>query len=140
MTSLHTSAAASHLLKVMSTCLTKAWNAIDRLSIIWKSDLSNKIGSFPICGRVTSIVWMHYMDANETQSEKVRWELNKNTTYGFEQILEATPPIQQQLYSHLPTISQTIQVRQTRHARHSSRSKVRKSGNSSVRTTWWSQT
>ena len=32
-------------------------------------------------------------------------------------------PTKQQLYSHLPTITKTIQVRQTRHARHCWRSK-----------------
>ena len=34
---------------------------------------------------------MHNEDANETHGEKVRWELLKNATYCFEQILEATP-------------------------------------------------
>ena len=34
----------SHLLKVMfNMCLVKVWTAINRLLIIWKSDLSNKI-------------------------------------------------------------------------------------------------
>ena len=34
---------------------------------------------------------------------------------GFEQIMEVSPPQKQQLYSHLPPISQTIQVIRTRH-------------------------
>ena len=38
--------------------------------------------------------------------------------YCFEQILEAASPTKQQLYSYLPPISQTIQVRQPRHAGH----------------------
>ena len=31
------------------------------------------------------------MEANETHREKSRWELHKNATIYFEQILEATP-------------------------------------------------
>ena len=45
-------------------------------------------------------------------TEKARWELHKNTTWSFEQILEAT----HLQYSHLPPISLTIQVRRTKHA------------------------
>ena len=41
--------------------LAKAWAAIDALSIIYKSDLSDKIKC------VNTIVWMHYMDANKTK-------------------------------------------------------------------------
>ena len=45
--------------------LTKAWTAIDRLSVIWKSDLTNKIKQFfPSSGHVDIAVWMHHMDAN----------------------------------------------------------------------------
>ena len=47
------------------------------------------------------------MDAphgNKTQGEKARWELHKNATCYFEQILEVTP-YKQQLYSHLHPIS-----------------------------------
>ena len=53
---------------------------------------------------------MHNMDANEMKEEKPRWELYKNVTYCFEQILEITP-IKRHLYGYLPPISQTIQVR-----------------------------
>ena len=34
---------------------------------------------------------MHHQDVNETHGEKARWELHKNTTHYFEQILEAAP-------------------------------------------------
>ena len=45
--------------------LAKAWAAIDRLSVIWKSGLTDKIKQFlPSSGRVDTAVWMHYMDAN----------------------------------------------------------------------------
>ena len=48
--------------KDIDTRLTKAWTAIDRLSIIWKSNLADKI--FPGSGRVDTAIWMHYLDAN----------------------------------------------------------------------------
>ena len=45
--------------------LTKAWTAIDRLSIIWKLDLSDKMKQFlPGSGCIDTAVWMHYLDAN----------------------------------------------------------------------------
>ena len=50
----------------IKTRLAKAWTANDRLSIIWKSDLTVKRNAvfFPSSGRVDTDVWMHYIDAN----------------------------------------------------------------------------
>ena len=50
--------------KDIDTQLTKAWTAIDKLSIIWKSDLTDKTQFLPSSGRIDTAVWMHYMDAN----------------------------------------------------------------------------
>ena len=52
--------------KDIDTRLTKAWTAIDRLSIILKSDLTDKMkrSFFPGSGRIDTAVWMHYLDAN----------------------------------------------------------------------------
>ena len=51
--------------KDINTRLTKAWTAIDRLSIIWKSDLTDKMKQFlPGSGCIDTAIWMHYMDAN----------------------------------------------------------------------------
>ena len=47
--------------KDINTRLAKAWTAIDRLSVIWKSDLNDKIRR---SGCVDSAIWMHHMDAN----------------------------------------------------------------------------
>ena len=41
--------------------LAKTWTAIDRLSVIWKSDQAAQF--FPSTGRVDAAKWMHYMDA-----------------------------------------------------------------------------
>ena len=50
----------------IDTRLTKGWTAIDKLSIIWKSDLTDKMKrSF-----FHTTIWMHYMDANKTDGEK----------------------------------------------------------------------
>ena len=47
--------------KDIDTWLMKAWTAIDRLSIIWISDLTDKMKrSFFI----DTAIWMHYLDAN----------------------------------------------------------------------------
>ena len=58
--------------KDINTRLAKAWAVIDRLSVIWKSDLADKIkrSFFPSAGRVDIAIWMHYMDANKTYGEK----------------------------------------------------------------------
>ena len=54
--------------------LTKAWTAIDKLSVIWKSDLTDKMKRrfLPSSGRVDTTIWMHYTDANWTDGEKAR--------------------------------------------------------------------
>ena len=44
----------------INTQLAKAWTTIDRLSVIWKSDLTDKINSF----FQAAAVWMHYMGDN----------------------------------------------------------------------------
>ena len=66
--------------------LTKAWTAIDKLSIIWKSDLTDKMKR-----SIHTAIWMHYLDANKTAGEKARRQLHKNAASNIEQVLEATP-------------------------------------------------
>ena len=65
--------------KDIDTRLTKAWTAINRLSIIWKSDLTD------------TAIWMHYMDSNKTAGEEARRQLHKNAASNLEQVLAATP-------------------------------------------------
>ena len=47
--------------------LVTAWNTINRLLLLWKSDLSEKIKRdfFQAVAFVDTTVWMHYMDAND---------------------------------------------------------------------------
>ena len=69
----------------INTRLTKAWTAIDKLSIIWKSDLTNKMKQFlPSSGHVDTTIWMHYMDANLTNGEKAWRQLHNNAVSNFE--------------------------------------------------------
>ena len=102
----------------------KAWTAIDRLSIIWKSDLTDKMkGSFfqaaavsiLLCGCTT---W--------TLTKPLKKKLDGNYTRMLRAILNKSwrqHPTRHQLYGHLPPITKTIQVRRTRHAGHCRRSK-----------------
>ena len=55
--------------KDIDTRLMKAWTPIDKLSIIWKSDLTDKMKRR---GRIDTAIWMHYLDANKTAGEKAR--------------------------------------------------------------------
>ena len=67
--------------------LTKAWTTIDKLSIIWKSDLTNKMkcSSLPGSGRVDTAVWMHYLGTNKMAGEEARRQLHKNAASQIEQ-------------------------------------------------------
>ena len=96
--------------------LAKAWAAIDRLSVIWKSDLTDKITrSFS----KQQTCQYCYMDALHGRLMAI--------TQGYCQQLWTSlgtqHPTKQQLYGHLPPITKTIQVRRTRHAGHCWRSK-----------------
>ena len=50
----------------IDTRQAKAWTANDRLSVIWKSDLTDKMKRrfLPSSGRVDTATWMYYMDVN----------------------------------------------------------------------------
>ena len=103
--------------------LAKAWTAINRPSVISKSDLSNKIkrSFFPSSSRINIVIWVHHMDA-----KCMKKKLDSNYTRMMWAVLNKSwrqHPTKQQLYSHLPPIMKTIQISQTRHAGHCWRSK-----------------
>ena len=77
----------------IETRLTKAWTAINRLSIIWKSDLTDKMKRSFFPAAVTSILLCGCttMDANKTAGEEARRQLHKNAACNLEQVLSATP-------------------------------------------------
>ena len=99
--------------KDIDTRLTKAWTAIDKQSIIWKSDLTDKIkGSFFQAVVVLTKRMEKKLDSNYTRI--LRAILNKSWQQHS---------TKHQLYGHLPPITKTIQVRRTRHAGHCWRSR-----------------
>ena len=108
----------------INTRLAKAWTAINRLSVIWKSDLTDKIKRSFFQAAVVSI--MLYGCTTWTLTKRMEKSLTATTQECCEQYWTSpggnTSP-KQQLYGHLPLITKTIQVRRTRHARHCWKSK-----------------
>ena len=110
--------------KDIDTRLTKAWTAIDRLSIIWKSDLTDKMKRSFFQAAVVSILL--YGCTTWTLTKRLEKKLDGNYTRMLRTILNKSwrqHPTRHQLYGHLPPITKTIQVRRTRHAGHSWRSR-----------------
>ena len=110
--------------KDIDTRLTKAWTAISRLSIIWKSDLTDKMKHRFFQAAVTSILL--YGCTTWTLTKRLEKKLDGNYTRVLRVILNKSwrqHPTRHQLYGHLPPITKTIQVRQTRHAGHCWRSR-----------------
>ena len=103
--------------KDIDTRLTKAWTAIDRLLIIWKSDLTDKMKHSFFQASVVSILL--YGCTTWTLTKRLKKKLDGNYTRMLRAILNKSwrqHPTRHQLYGHLPPITKTIQVRRTRHA------------------------
>ena len=110
--------------KDIETMLTKAWTAINRLSTIWKSDLTDKMKRSFFQAAVTSILL--YGCTTWTLTKRLEKKLDGNYTRMLRAILNKPwqqHPTRHQLYGHLPPITKTIQVRRTRHAGHCWRSR-----------------
>ena len=110
--------------KDIETRLTKAWTAINRLSTIWKSDLTDKMKRSFLQAAVTSILL--YGCTTWTLTKRLEKKLDGNYTRMLRAILNKSwrqHPTRHQLYGHLPPITKTIQVRRTRHAGHCWRSR-----------------
>ena len=95
--------------------LAKTWTAIDSLSVIWKSGLTDKIKHSLFRAAVVSILLYRC----------TTWTLTKKLDTNYTRMLRAIfnnswrqPPTKQQLYGHLPPITKTKQDRRTRHAGH----------------------
>ena len=106
------------------TRLTKAWSAINRLSVIWKSDLTDKMKRSFFHAVIVSILL--YGCASRTLNKWLEKKLDGNYTRMLRAILNKSwrqHPTKQQLYGHQPTITKTIQFRRTRHAGYCWRSR-----------------
>ena len=105
--------------KDIDTRLTKAWAAIDKLSIIWKSDLTDKMKRSFFYAAVVSILL--YGCTTWTLTKRLEKKLDGNYARILRAILNKSwrqHPTRHQIYGHLPPITKTIQVRRTRHAGH----------------------
>ena len=109
--------------KDIDTRLTKAWTAIDRLSIIWKSDLTDKMKHSFFQAAVVSILL--YGCTTWTLTKRLE-KLDGNYTRILRAILNKSwrqHPTRHQLYGYLPSITKTSQVGRTRHRGHCWRSR-----------------
>ena len=95
-----------------------------KVSIIWKSDLTDKMKRSFFQAAVTSILL--YGCTTWTLTKQLEKKLDGNYTRMLHTILNKSwrqHPTRHQLYGHLPPITKTIQVRRTRHAGHCWRSR-----------------
>ena len=102
----------------------RAWTAIDRLSVVWKSDLTDKMKrSFFQAVLVLILLygcttWMLTKCKEKKLDDKYTRMLWAILNKSWKQ-----HPTKQQLYGHLPYIMKTIKVRRIRHAGHCWRSR-----------------
>ena len=97
--------------------LTKARTAIDKLSIILKSDLTDKMKRSFFLAVVVSILL--YGCTTWTLTKRLEKKLDGSYTRMLRAILNKSGrqhPTKHQLYGHLPPTTKTIQARRTRHA------------------------
>ena len=104
--------------------LTKAWTAINRLSVVWKSDLTDKMKRTFFQAAVMSI--LIYGCTTWTLTKRMEKKLDGNYKSMLRAILNNSwrqHSKRHQLYGHPPPITKTIKVRRTRHAGYSWRSR-----------------
>ena len=90
---------------------------MDRQSVIWKSDLTDKMKRRLFQAAVVSILLNGF--TTWTLTKCMEKKLDGNFTRILRAILNKScrqQPTKQQLYGHLPPITKTTQVRRTRHA------------------------
>ena len=103
----------------ISMRLAKVWIVTDRLSIVWKSVISDKIkcNFFP----AAVVIILLYRRTTWTLTKRIEKNLYRNCSRMLRAILNKSlkqHPTKQHLYGHLPPISKTIQIGQRRHAGH----------------------
>ena len=97
--------------KVIDKRLTKAWTAIDRLSIIWKSDLTDKMKRSFFQAAVMSILLDGCTPGTLTKRPKKK--LDANYTRILRAILNKSwrqHPTKHQLYGHLLPVTKNIYI------------------------------
>ena len=99
----------------INTRLVKAWIANERLSVIWKSGLTDKMKRTFFQAAIVSILL--YRCTTWTLTKRMEKKLDGNYTRMLRAILNKSwrqHPTKQQLYGHLPPITKTIHVKRTR--------------------------
>ena len=94
----------------------KEFSAIDRLSLVWKSDLSGQIKR-EFANAVGVSVLLHGC-FTRILTKPLEKKLNENLTGILHAFWKQHPTKLQLLYGHFPPISQTTKIRLTRHAGH----------------------
>ena len=110
--------------KDINTRLTKPCTALDKLSVIRKSDRTDKMKHSFFQAAVMSILL--YGCTTWSLTKRMEKKLACSYTKMLQAILNKSQrqhATKQQLYGHLPPITKTIKVRQTRHAGHCWRSR-----------------
>ena len=109
---------------VLACILTKVRTAIDKLSIIWKSDMTDKMKRSFFQAAVVSILL--YGCTNWMLTKLLEKKLDGNSTRMVRAILNKSwrqHSTKHRLYGHLPSTTKTIQVRRTRYEGHCWRSR-----------------
>ena len=108
----------------IDTRLTKAWTAINSLSVIWKSDLTDKMKRSFFQAVIVSILL--YGCTTWTLTKRQEKKLDGNYTRMLRAILKRSwrqHSTKKPLYGHLQLITKNIQIRRIRHAGHCWRSR-----------------
>ena len=95
------------------------WTAIDRLSVVWKSDLTDKMKRSFFQAAVVSI--LIYGRTTWTLKKRMEKKLDGNYTRKLRAILNKSwkqHPTKQQVYGYLPPVTKTMKIRRTRHMGH----------------------
>ena len=103
----------------IDTWQAKAWTANDRLSVIWKSDMTDKMKRSFSQAAVVSI--MPFGCTTWTLTKRIEKKLEGNYTRMLQATLNKSwrqHPTKQMLYGHLPPITKTIKIIRTRHTGH----------------------
>ena len=106
------------------TRLTKSWTAINWLSVIWESDLTDKMKRSFFQAAIVSILL--YGRTTWTLTKRLEERLDGNYTRMVRAILNKSQrqhPTKQWLYGYLPPSMKTIQIRRTRLTGHCWRSR-----------------
>ena len=110
----HLGSSISSTERSVNICLSKAWSAIDRLSIIWKSHLPVQIKRNFFQAVAESILL--YGCTTWMLTKRIEKKLDRNYTNMLNAVsnkLWEQHTTKYQRYGYLPPISQTIQIRRT---------------------------